>query len=295
MKFMPSVFVLIPKVTYPTSFREFRPISLCNVCYKLVSKIVTRRLRVFLDQFISPEQCGFVQGQHIHDNIMLVHELAQSLNQDIHSSNVIIKLDMEKAFDRIKWRSSAEVLRRYGFATAVIDLVDICVKENHFSLLVNGHSTPFFTAYRGLRQGDLLSPTLFILIEEILSRSLILAIAQGLIQPYYSKIGCLIISNSMFADDVILFLNGCEASIQGLMRILSGYERATRQLVNTSKSSFMVAPSTTINTIRRIQDITSFSRSYLHFDYLGCPIFSRRTRVHYFDGLLSKLRKKLVG
>ena len=116
---------------------------------------------------------------------MLVHELVESLDQDIRGSNVIIKLDMEKAFDRIEWRSIAEVLRRFGFATAVIDLVDVCVKENHFSLLVNGHSTPFFTASRGLRQGDPLSPTLFILVEEIFSRSLTRAIAQGLIQPYY--------------------------------------------------------------------------------------------------------------
>ena len=82
---------------------------------------------------------------------MLVHELAQSLDQDIRGSNVIIKLDMEKAFDRIEWRSITKVLRRFGFATAVINLVDVCVKENNFSLLVNGHSTPFFTASRGLR------------------------------------------------------------------------------------------------------------------------------------------------
>ena len=122
-----------------------------------------------------------------------------------------------------------------------------------------------------------------------------LAIAQGLNQPYYSKRGCPIISHSMFEGDAILILNGCEASIQGLMRILSRYERAIRQLVSTSKNSFMVAPSTTINTIRRIQDITSFSRSHLPFDYLGSPIFSGRTRVHYFDGLLSKHRKKLAG
>ena len=141
---------LIPKLTNPTSFLEFRPINLCNICYKLVSKIFTGRLRVFLDRLISPEQCGFIQGRHIQDNIMLVHELAQSLDQDIRGSNVIIKLDMEKAFDRIEWRSIAEVLRRFGFATTVINLVDVCVKENHFSLLVNGHSTPFFSTSRGL-------------------------------------------------------------------------------------------------------------------------------------------------
>ena len=149
-------------MTNPTSFHEFGTISLCNVCHKVVSKIVTRRLRVFLDRLISPEQCGYVQGRHIHDNIMRVHELAQSLDQDICGSNVTIKLDMEKAFDRIEWRSIAKVLRRFGFATAVINLVVVCLKENHFSLLINGHSTPFFTTSQGLRQGDPLSLTLFI-------------------------------------------------------------------------------------------------------------------------------------
>ncbi|CAA6674462.1 unnamed protein product [Spirodela intermedia] len=126
---------LIPKVTTPTSFRDFRPISLCNVCYKVVSKIVTRRLSSFLDRLISPEQCGFVKGRYIHDNIMLVHELAQSLGHDCRGSNIIIKLDMEKAFDRIEWSFLIKVLRCFGFTDDFIDLVDACVRENHFSLL----------------------------------------------------------------------------------------------------------------------------------------------------------------
>ena len=78
----------------------------------------------------------------------------------------------QKAFDMIEWRSIAEVLGRFGFVTVVINLVDVCVKENDFSLLVNGNSTLLFIATRHLRQGDSLSPTLFILVEEILSISL---------------------------------------------------------------------------------------------------------------------------
>ncbi|CAA7397131.1 unnamed protein product [Spirodela intermedia] len=202
---------------------------------------------------------------------------------------------MEKAFDRIEWSFLIKVLRRFGFTDDFIDLIDACVRENHFSLLVNGSSTPFFTATRGLRQGDLLSPTLFILVEEVLSRSLTRAINQGLIRPYYSKRGCPIISHSLFADDAILFLNGCETSIRGLMSIISRYERAAGQLVNASKSSFTVGPSTPIGTIRRIQGLTRFSRGHLPFDYLGCPIFLGRRRIHYFDALVGKLRKKLVG
>ena len=119
----------------PTSFCEFQPISLCNICYKVVSKIFTGRIRAFLDQFISPEQCGFVQGWNTHHNIILVRELAQSLDQDIRSSNVIIKLDMEKAFNIIEWRSIAKVLRCSSFATVVLSLVHVCMKENHFSIL----------------------------------------------------------------------------------------------------------------------------------------------------------------
>ncbi|CAA7397123.1 unnamed protein product [Spirodela intermedia] len=180
---------------------------------------------------------------------MLVHELTQSLDQDIRGSNVIIKLDMEKAFDRIEWNFLTEVLRRFGFTDEFIDLVDACIRENHFSLLVNSTSTPFFTTTRGLQQGDPLSPTLFILVEEALSRTLSRAVTRGLIQPYHSKRGCPIISHSLFADDAILFLNGCETSIKGLMTIISSYERAAGQLVNASKSSFIVASSATISTI----------------------------------------------
>ena len=195
---------LIPKVNTPTTFRDFRPISLCNVCYKIVSKLVTSRLRPLLNRLISPEQCGFVKGRHIHDNIMLVNELAQSLDYDVRGSNTIITLDMEKAFERIDWNFLVEVLRRFGFTNDFITLVNACVRENHFSLLVNGSSTSFFTATRGLRQGDPLSPTLFILAEEVLSRSLTRAITQGSIKPYFSKRGCPIISHSLFADDAIL-------------------------------------------------------------------------------------------
>ncbi|CAA7409870.1 unnamed protein product [Spirodela intermedia] len=202
---------------------------------------------------------------------------------------------MEKAFDRIEWKFLTEVLRRFRFTDEFIDLVDACNRENHFSLLVNDTSTPFFTTTRGLWQGDLLSPTLFILVEEVLGRTLSRAVSRGLIQPYHSKRGCPIISHSLFADDAILFLNRCEASIKGLMTIISSYERAIGQFVNISKSNFIVASSTTISTIRRIQDITRFSRGHLPFYYLGCLIFLGCTRIHYFDTLLCKLRKKLTG
>ncbi|CAA6664551.1 unnamed protein product [Spirodela intermedia] len=198
---------------------------------------------------------------------------------------------MKKVFDRIESNFLTEVFRHFGF----IDLVDACIRENHFSLLVNDTFTPFFMTTQGLRQGDHLSPTLFILVEEVFSRTLSRAVTRGLIQPYHLKRGCPIISHFLFVDDAILFLNECEASIRGLMTIISSYECVAGQLVNALKSIFMVASFATISIIRRIQNLTGFLCGHLPFDYLRCLIFFGRTRVYYFDFFLCKLRKKLDG
>lgn len=139
-----------------------------------------------------------------------------------------------------------------------------------------------------------LSPTLFILIEEVFSWTLSWVVTCGLIQIYHLKRGYSIILHSLFVDDMILFLNGCKRSIKRVISIILSYEQATWQLLNASKCNFMVTSFTTISTIWHIQDIIRFSQEHLPFDYLGCPIFLGCTHLHYFDTLLCKPRKKLV-
>ncbi|XP_042944792.1 uncharacterized protein LOC122278673 [Carya illinoinensis] len=145
--------VLIPKVEEPMGFGQFRPISLCSVVYKIMTKIMASRLAPILDKIISKEQVVFIPGQSIFDNMALAQELVQGLSRNVRGGNVMLKLDMAKAYDRVNWKFLLEVLRRLGF--------------------------------KGCRKGDPLSPYLFILSQELLSRMLHRKFSLGLVKPYH--------------------------------------------------------------------------------------------------------------
>lgn len=137
-----STFIsLIPKKEVPTSFKDMRPISLCNVSYKIVSKILTNRLSMFMPSLILEEQGDFVQGRNVSENVSLVHELVQCLKHGKSGGNLIIKLDMEKAYDRVEWNFLEKVLVLFGFSQQSIGLLSQCFRSNVFSVLINGESS----------------------------------------------------------------------------------------------------------------------------------------------------------
>ncbi|KAK6150274.1 hypothetical protein DH2020_015206 [Rehmannia glutinosa] len=113
--FTTTTIVLIPKVTHPKAWTDFRPISLCNVINKLISKILNDRLAKLLPLLIAPTQSGFVKDRWISDNILLAQELIHDIDQDWTHMNVALKLDMAKAYDRVQWKFLYQVLERMGF------------------------------------------------------------------------------------------------------------------------------------------------------------------------------------
>ena len=217
---------LIPKTEQPKDFCEFRPVSLCNVNYKIISKIMSKRLAVILPKLISDEQGAFVHDRMIHENIALTQELVQSLDQGNLGGNVILNLDMEKAYDRLDWGFLHEVLRKFEFSENWLHLIKQCVEENSFSVLVDGVSTPFFKSSRGLRQGDPISPSLFVLAEEVLSRGISSLLFKEKVLPFLVKKRCPVISHSLFIDDILIFMNGRRSSVANLMEFLSKYQLA---------------------------------------------------------------------
>ena len=166
-----TFFSLIPKKVDASNIRDFRPISLIGSVYKLLSKVLANRMRLVLDDVISESQNSFVGGRQILDSVLIANECLDSRIKS-RVPGLICKLDIEKAYDHVNWDNLLFLLARMGFGNKWISWVRACVSTVCYSVIVNGSPTGFFDSSRGLRQGDPLSPLLFLVIMEVLSRML---------------------------------------------------------------------------------------------------------------------------
>jgi hypothetical protein len=197
---------LIPKSDKPESFDGFRPISLCNLLYKVISKIIAVRIKVFFSKGITKEQFGFLENRQINEAIGIAQETLHSIKTK-KSKALILKLDLIKAYDRVDWSFLRLVLLQIGINLEATDWIMGCVSSTNFSVLINGSPTGFFRSTRGLRQGCPLSPLLFLLIVEGLSRLLKKLVEEDKIKGVAVAKG-IRITHLLFVDDIILFGRG---------------------------------------------------------------------------------------
>lgn len=145
-----TTIVLIPKVKNPQNIKEFRPISLCNVVYKLCSKVLANRLKGLLDEIISEEQSAFVPNRLITDNVLVAYECTHYLKRKKGKNGACaIKLDMAKAYDRVEWNYLRDIMLRLGFEGLFVENVMKCVTS--VSVRVNGSLTEVFRPTRWIR------------------------------------------------------------------------------------------------------------------------------------------------
>jgi len=286
---------LIPKGSMQVSMKDWRPIALCNVLYKVISKVLANRLKTVLPQCISDNQSAFVPGRSILDNAMVAIEVlhfmkAKTCGEDRY---VALKLDISKAYDRMDWNYVMAVLHKMGFHDCWIHWMRMCVESVDYSVLVNGEQVGPIIPGRGLRQGDPLSPYLFIICAEGLSSLIRDAESRGALTGMKVCRHAPSVSHLLFADDCFLFFKANEDQAHVMKNILATYELASGQAISLPKSEIYCSRNvpdgikTIITNILGVQAVLGTGK------YLGLPSMIGRDRKATFAYIKDRVWQKI--
>lgn len=236
--FVNSTFVtLIPKKDRPVSFNDFRPISLCNLFYNIVAKIIVVRIKPFLGKCISEEQFGFLPCRQILDDVGVAQEGLHSIKTK-NLEATILKLDLVKAYDRIDWDYLRLILVQIGLSAETVGWIMAYVTSAGFAVLINGSPSTQFQGNCGIRQGCPLSAYLFVLVIEGLSLLIKDAKNKGLIRRV-KVAGACHTTHALFMDDVLLFGEASVLEWQTYNRIISTFCKASDMEVSVPKSALI--------------------------------------------------------
>ncbi|KAL0293831.1 UNVERIFIED_CONTAM: Retrovirus-related Pol polyprotein from type-2 retrotransposable element R2DM [Sesamum radiatum] len=285
---------LIPKVNSPSVVAEFRPISCCNVLYKAVTKILVQRMRSILHTLISPSQNAFVPGRSIGDNVLLAQELFSGYNQRNLPPRCALKVDLRKAYDTVEWDFLKAALTLFGFPERFIQWIVECVTTTSYSVCINGAPHGFFRGARGLRQGDPMSPFLFVLVMEVLTLMLRQRIEQNGGFSYHWRCEAVQLFQLSFADDLLLFSKAEPNSIQLFKDGLIDFAELSGLQANLQKSHLILSRSAAAYRDSLLA-ILDFQEGHLPLRYLGLPLLASRLTISDCQPILRKMEARIKG
>lgn len=281
--------VLIPKITNATRTTDFRPISCLNTVYKVISKLLANRLKSILPKVISNAQSAFLPGRLLAENVLLATDLVKGYKAANSEPKAMLKVDLRKAFDSVRWDFIIATLKALSIPEQFINWIVECISTPSFSVSVNGVSGGFFHSTRGVRQGDPLSPYLFVLAMESLSRLLQSRFDSGWIS-YHPKTAELNISHLMFADDVMIFFDGSTNSLHGVSECLDDFSSWSGLVVNTEKTELFTSGLSPTDSMAIAR--FGFPSGTLPVRYLGLPLSSRKLKISEYAPLIAKITTK---
>ncbi|XP_037491756.1 uncharacterized protein LOC119369500 [Jatropha curcas] len=221
--------VLIPKKSSPESMTDLRPIALCNVLLKVITKMLANRLQIVFALFFrvcsESQECLFVAGRKYSDNCTF--EALHAFHRTTRGSNfsAAVKMDISKAYDRMEWSFHRQMLTKLGFHALWINLIMSTLTSVKYWILRNNRELGPIIPTRGLRQGDPLSPYLFIICAEGLSNIIQMSIQNDNLSGFRVCRRGPLISHLFFADDSLVFLKASVQESQSLKHILAMYSQ----------------------------------------------------------------------
>jgi hypothetical protein len=282
-----GIISLIPKVKGADTVKQFRPIALINVIFKFIAKAYASRLSPIAQRTIDRSQTAFIKGRCLHEGVLALHEIAHELRAR-KLRGLLLKLDFEKAYDRVDWGFLREVLLRKGFSAATTHRLLQLVSGGQTAVNVNGEISPYFRNARGVRQGDPLSPILFDFMVDALAAILTKANQAGHIQgvvPHLIPGG---VTHLQYADDTLVLVEPSYLGVANLKTILLCFENMSGLKINLAKSEAVVT-GVTEEEKRWVAEGLNCKLGTLPIKYLGLPVSDKSLSVADWHFLTEKV------
>uniref|UniRef100_A0A803QC82 Reverse transcriptase domain-containing protein n=1 Tax=Cannabis sativa TaxID=3483 RepID=A0A803QC82_CANSA len=288
-----AVITLIPKTQDPKDASDYRPIACCNTVYKCISKMICSRLEEVLPCLVSDNRGAFVKNRLLAHNIMIFQDLLKGYTRRNVSARCIMKINLSKACDTVDWHFVEDILNSLCFPSRFIHCFIVYLRGMNCFLLLNGRIQGSFKGEKGLRQGDPLSPMLFVLIMEYLSR-LLSQVSNKKGFGFHPLCKNLRLTNLCFPDDLIIFCKGNMKYVELVNDAFQEFCQATGLSANKKKSHIYfggVKEETKIN----ILALTQMEEGSFPLKYLGIKLRPTKRKASDCGLILDKLRLKLNG
>jgi len=259
--------------------------------YKIIAKVLANRMSRVLEKIILEPQNAFVKGRHILDSVLIASECLDNRIK-FGIPRVLCKLDIMKAFDHVNWKFLLYMLKRCGFGEKWVSWISHCISSARHSVLVNGSPAGFFNSSRGLKQGDPLSPLLFIVVMEALSKMLSGAVDSGRLSCFSvgSRPPVINISHLLFADDILVFCEANPDHLRFLRVLLVCFEAVFGLKVNLAKS--LLVPVGNVDNVAELASILGCGTSSLPLKYLGMPLGARHKATSIWYDIAVKMERR---